>query len=866
MNSVAPAFGDTSVSLPIDAVLPEVVGQLAARSSLVVQAATGAGKTTRIPVALLRAQQSPSDRPNPGQIIVVQPRRLAARVTAEFMARQLGVRLGTEVGYHVRFDRQAGPQTRLLVVTGGLLLRQLQTDPFLESVGTVILDEFHERSLDLDLLLGCLKRLQETVRPDLKLVVMSATLDAAPIARFLADCPAIRCPGRQFEVQLRYQPQLDALDAIERVDAAIAAALPQSTGHALVFLPGVGEIRRVADRLREHPCCADRLILPLYSDLPPAEQNRVFAASPQRKLILATNVAETSITVDGIDLVIDTGLSRQLKLDPATGLNRLELGPISKASADQRAGRAGRTGPGQCWRLWSEASQRIRPQFDEPEVRRVDLCEAVLQLGAWGETDLLAFPWFEPPRPDALTSACETLRWLGAWNDHGITSLGRQLLALPAHPRLAKLVLAAAERGVADHGALAAALLSERSPFRDSTSQRPARHRSLSDLIDRVEAIEPSRRGRAQSPWGELIPSVVDTIERTAHQLAQAARETMPAHNTSAQHAATPPATRLLQAIASGFPDRVARRRTPGDARGVMVGGVGVKLSPSSAVQEPELFVCLDLQSPTQGGDAIVRLASVMERDWLPADRLETSDHAEFDERSEKVIARRRLRYGDLVLEESPLPAPSAEQSAEILAAAALRYWPRVDPRGEQADPRIQQTLARWTCLREWLPDAGLPACDEAQLRDVLPIVCWGCRTLADVRNADWSAAILQSWSAEQRQLMEREAPEKLAVPSGSKRPVLYTPGQPPILAVRIQEIFGMKQTPRIARGRVPVLLHLLAPNHRVEQITHDLASFWANAYPKIRGELSRRYPRHAWPVDPLTAIPESRPQRKKPG
>jgi ATP-dependent helicase HrpB len=848
----------TRAPLPIDAVLPEVLAALGRHGAVVLRAPTGAGKTTRVPPAVLDAGLAGAKR-----IILLEPRRLAARAAARRMAAERGGRLGDEIGYHVRFDRCAGPATRVLAVTPGILLRLLQDDPYLEHAGVVIFDEFHERGLESDLALGMVRLVQQTVRPELRVVVMSATLEVEAVSAYLGGCPVVASEGRLHPVEVAYEPRVEHAPLAPAVAAAAERLLDRTPGDLLVFLPGLYEIRQTARHLDAAARQRDLAVVPLYGDLPPEQQDAALLRGERRKVVLATNVAETSVTVEGVTGVVDSGLARVLTYDPGVGLDRLRLTPVSRASADQRAGRAGRTQPGVCVRLWGASAQRGRPEQTEPEVRRVDLAGAVLQLLALGESDVRKFPWLEPPREATVTQALALLRRLGATDERGLTDLGRALARLPVHPRLGRLLLEGERLGVAGRAALAAALLSERDPFTRAPAEAIGRPATRSDVLDRVEALEELERdGRTAAPLGALNRGaarfVLHARDQLARLLRQEARRGAASLSRKRPAGAAPPEEGLLRALLAAFPDRVARRREAGGLRGVMVGGRGVRLAPSSAVREPELFLCIDVDAGQ--GEALVRQASAIQRDWLPAERITSSTEVAFDPQAERVTARRRVRYEDLVLEEAQAPLPEGEEVARVLAAAAGERLDRVLP--PEGSPAALY-LTRLRCLREWLPELGLPPCDAADLRGLLTWLCHGRRSFAELREGPWPEALQGRLSHAQRQAVEREAPERLTVPSGSRLALRYEVGRPPVLAVRIQEVFGLADTPRVAAGRVRVLLHLLAPNYRPQQVTDDLASFWANTYPQVRKELRARYPKHAWPEDPWSATPERRPRRR---
>jgi ATP-dependent helicase HrpB len=842
--------------LPIDEVLPELIAALRAGAAAVLIAPTGAGKTTRVPPALLAAGIGGG-----GQIVMLEPRRIAARAAARRMAAEGGWTVGREVGYQIRFERLAGPETKILVVTEGILVQRLQADPFLDGIGMVIFDELHERNLATDLSLAMARRVQREVRPDLRLLAMSATLDPGPVAAFLGGCPTIESRGRLHPVEILHADRPDDRSLPGQIAAGVRRLLAATPGDLLAFLPGVGEIQRSAEALAPLAAAQGLAVLPLYGDLPAERQDEVLRPLDRRKVVLATNVAESSITVDGVTAVIDSGLVRRLRFDPASGLDRLELGRVSRASADQRAGRAGRQAPGICLRLWPAFEHAALPERETPEIARVDLAGPALQLASWGESDLAAFDWFEAPPAAALESALALLRQLGALGDTGVSAIGRLLARLPVHPRLGRLLVEGHRLGHPREAALLAALLSERDPFPRGVRGAGPRRASRSDLLDRLDALEGFERRRA--PAEDLNAGTVRFVLKARDQLAEVARRDLRDVSPLAE---TPPLDdALLRALLAAYPDRVARRREPRSPRGLMVGGRGVRLAEESAVLAAELFLCVDCVG-VEGGragalsEALVRKASEILPEWLPADRLRTAVELEFDAGRERVAAWKRTRYEDLVIAEAEVPPPDAAETERVLAEAAAE---RLDRALALDDPAVAAFLARVRSLAEWCPELALPRFTDAELREVLPALAAGRKSFAELRRAPLLDVLSGSLSHEQREALRRQAPERLAVPSGSQIAIAYAPGGPPVLAARIQEMFGLAETPRIALGRIPVLLHLLAPNGRPQQVTHDLRSFWENTYPQVRKELAGRYPRHAWPQDPWNARPERRPQRR---
>lgn len=825
--------------LPVASVLSSVVA--ASRGgAVVVTAPPGSGKTMLVPAAVL------DDLPNSQKVILIQPRRLAARAVARRIALLRGCQVGDEVGYQVRFDRQAGRDTRLLVVTTGILLKRLLDDVALEDISAVVIDEFHERTVEMDLVLGMLVRIRQTVRPDLRIVVMSATLAAEPVARLLGGCPIIHAEGRPFPVQIKYERRGQQGELEERVAKSVVEALRATPGHALVFLPGVGEIMRCERALRSLADRDGHALLLLFGDLPAEQQDRVLDELGQRKIILATNVAETSLTIDGVTAVVDSGQARQMRVSPATGLPRLELVPISRASADQRAGRAGRTAPGICWRLWDEGSHRGRPAAETPEVLRGDFAEPLLQLLAMGESD--EFAWLDAPPPGAFASAHQLLTMIGATNEQGqITSLGRKLARLPAHPRLGRLLLAGAEHGVLRETSLAAALLSERDPFRAAAhaNRGPREYgtmRSRSDVVDRVLALESFYAGGAShDPTLELHPGGARNVLRSAEQLFRVADFTRAAR-------ADRPEEALMQALLEAFPDRLAKLRTGTQDRALMVGGRGVRIDGGSRVRGEPLFLAIDINDA--GGEARARMVSAVEREWLSVDVLRTREELFFNPSKGQVEARQRIYWIDLMLEETPVSITDWPAAAELLAREARHQLDRVLP---PADSAAGSFLARVRWLDNISPDLQLPGFTNAELEQMLPEICYGLRSLDELRSADWLAFLQNKLGYERISEIERLAPTQLELPNGNRHSITYEIGKSPVLAVRIQEMFGVNETPSVGGGRVPVLLHLLGPNHRPQQITSDLASFWQNGYPEVKKELRRRYPKHSWPDDPLT-------------
>jgi len=840
--------------LPIDEVLPEIVAAVRREGAAVVVAPPGAGKTTRVPPALLDVVE--------GRIVVLEPRRVAARAAARRMAEEAGGRLGDLVGYRIRLDRAESARTRVLVVTEGVLVRMLHDDPLADGIGAVVIDEFHERSIHADLALAMARHVKREVRPDLTIVVMSATIRPEPVARFLGDAPVVSSAGRHHPVDLQYLPTTDSRPVPERVAAGVRRALDGGDGDVLAFLPGVGEIRRTADALAPDAARRDLAVLPLYGDLPGDQQDAVLRPGPRRKVVLATNVAETSITIDGIAAVVDSGLARVPGHDPAVGLDRLELRRICAASAAQRAGRAGRTGPGCALRLWTADEQAHLPEVDPPDVARLDLAGPALTLLAWGEHPQ-SFDWYEAPPADALLRALELLRTLGAvdGNDH-LTSRGRAMAALPLHPRLARLALEGDAGGAGDAACLLAAMLADRPPVRRGDPRDAApRLLSRSDVLDLLSAVEHVGDPAIQTPYrgDEILRGAARRILASGRQIARRARVDRRAQlppGEDRDHA-------LMRALLTAYPDRLVRRRAAGSDRARMVGGRGVRLAPSSGVVDDELLVCVELVAGRRGArsESQVRLASAVERDWLPGYLLRREIALAFDTSAHKVVARERIAVADLVLDERPTAAPDPDAVARTLAAAAAADLCRAL---SLDDPPLSGLLARWQFLRRAMPDLELPEPVEVLRDDVLPLLCAGRASFAELRAAPVADSLLGLLSPPQRRALEAEAPERLVVPGGRAVRLQYPEEGPPVLAARIQELFGLAETPRVAGGRVPLMVHLLAPSGRPQQVTADLRSFWDNTYAEVRKELRARYPKHDWPEDPWTARASSRPGRRR--
>jgi len=818
------------MTLPIDAVLPEIAAALSRAPNLVLQAEPGAGKTTRVPLALLDAPWLEGRK-----IVVLEPRRLAARAAARFMAESRGEAMGETVGYRVRLDSKVGPKTRVELVTDGLFLRRLQADPSLDGVGAVIFDEIHERSLDVDLALALCLEAQAALRPDLRLVAMSATLEGAALAK-LMGAETVTSKGRAYPVETRWlgrpEPRVFIDDAAA---AAIRRAHGETEGDMLVFLPGAGEIRRTADRLAERPLSAATRVAALYGDLDLAAQEAAIRPSPpgERKIVLATSIAETSLTIEGVRVVIDCGLARVPRFEPASGMTRLETVRVSQAAAEQRKGRAGRVAPGLCYRLWTEAEHRTLPPFPAPEIAEADLASLALELSLWGTRDPGKLAWLDPPPAQALAQARALLERLGALDAEGaITPHGRAMAGFGALSRHWHGVIGGKESGAGARAADLAALIEERDAGRDL--------RAI-DMRLRLGLLR-ERRG------------ATDRIRRVADMW----RRQLKPGDEAAEGCGGNAVGRLL---ALAYPDRVAQRR--GEALGSfrLANGRGAWCDEKDSLAAAPFLAIADLDGDKQDA-RIFRAAPLARADLeaLFADRITTEQLVEWDAREQAAKARRRVTLDALVLSEAPLASPDPEAVRAAVIEGIRQLGLAVLPWAGEADTlRARIALMR----RIEGADAGWPDMSDAALSASLGE--WLTPFLGGIsRRADFGRIPLiralearLDWKLKQR--LDREAPADIPVPSGRRARIDYASGDEPVLAIRIQEMFGATETPAIANGRVPLLLHLLSPAQRPIQVTRDLVSFWKRGYPEARGDLRGRYPRHYWPDDPFTAEPTSR-------
>jgi len=840
-------------TLPIDPFLPEIAATLRRRRTLVLLAPPGAGKTTRVPRALLDAGLLDA-----GALWVLQPRRIAARAAARRLAAELGEEVGGTVGYQVRDEGAHSERTRILVVTEGILARRLLDDPALPGIAGVMIDEFHERSRHADLALAMLREVREALREDLALLVASATLDPEPVARFLADgrgpAPVLSVPGRPFPVEVRHAAGPDPRPLEVRVASAVATALAEGPpGDVLVFLPGAAEIRRARETIASLDARLDLRIL--HGDLPSAAQDAALAppvAGP-RRVVLATNVAETSLTIEGVRAVVDSGLARTLRFDPRSGLDRLLLGRIPRASADQRAGRAGRLGPGLAIRLFTEHEERGLRPFEEPELLRTDLSAPLLDILLWSPRDPSRFGWFEAPPASSVERALRLLRRLGAVEERSFqpSPLGRRMARLPLHPRLGALVLAGHAAGLAREAATLAALVEERDVLAGSRAFGRAAEAPEhdSDLLLRLELLEEAERAGLSRPRLEsfgLDPGAAHAVLRL--------RDTLLRRLPSAPR---PPRAReedLLRLVLHGWPDRVARRRRGRPSEAVLAGGTPLAFDPGCAVRKADLVAVVETVAGTNGPDRI-RLASAVERSWLdalPGAGVLSETVRSWDAAAGRVVATQRVVFDGLVLEEDEVPAPADEETARLLLEAASADLSAA----LSLDGPVERLRARASFLRRAMPEVDLPPLDDEVLRSLLAELVVGRRRLSELRAVPLEPLLRARLGSRALRLLDLHAPAALPVPTGRDVPLEYGADGPPVLAVKLQELFGLSESPRVADGRVPVLLHLLSPAGRPVQVTSDLASFWSRTYPEVRKELRGRYPKHPWPEDPRGAPP----------
>ncbi len=841
--------------LPIHAIRDQLAAALRRSRRIILTAPTGSGKSTQVPQMLLDLGALGT-----GKAVVLQPRRLATRLLAKRVAEERGVKLGGEVGYQIRFESVCGPDTRIHFETEGILLRQMLSQPDLPGVSAILFDEFHERHVYGDVTLAQALQLQKTTRPDLLLIAMSATLDARLLQPYLEPCVQIHSEGRAFPVEIEHLAKPLHPDHDTPWDAA-AEAYERATreghnpGDALIFMPGAYEIQRTLEALRHVPAAKGALLLPLHGELPPQEQDAAVARYDQKKIVVATNVAETSLTIDGIRLVIDAGLARVARFDPWRGINTLLIENVSRASADQRAGRAGRTAPGHAIRLWTEHEHAGRAGHDLPEIKRVDPSEIILTLKALGVRDVAAYPWLEPPEPKALERALLLLRDLGALDAAGApTPLGRRMLSFPVHPRYARMLLAAGERGAVRPIALIAAIAQGRPLLvRNAGKDAAERRRDLlgdgggSDLLVLMRAWNYARQNGFDLNRCRRLGIHAGAARQVGplwdHFLRIAKAQKLPVESSP------PEDEEIAKCVLAGFSDQVARRLDRGTLRCELVHKRRGELARESVADEAPLLVANEIHEIGRGdGEVNVLLtqATAIREEWLretfPEDFSERVAVA-WDAAAKRAVARREIVFRDLALDSRPCEPPPAEEAARLLAAAVLsgecvlKEWDRA----------VDQWIARVNLLAKACPDWELPTYGETERELLVQQLCHGAISYKEIKDRPVLHAVKALLAPAQIALVEKHAPERVALANGRSVKVQYDGAAEPFVAARIQELFGVETLPTLAAGRVPLVLHVLAPSQRPVQITKDLPGFWRDHYPRIKQELRRKYPKHEW-------------------
>ncbi len=839
--------------LPIYEIERDLIARLQSDRRLILSAPTGSGKSTQVPQMLLKHGLL-----GDSQVVVLQPRRLAARLLAARVAQELGVKLGEEVGYQIRFENVTSAKTKIRFVTEGVLLRQMIDDPQLRGVSAILFDEFHERHLYGDITLAQTLDQQEKYRPDIMLAVMSATLNAGELGKYLSPCAVLASEGRMFPVEHEYA-ELPAYADKRPVWEQAADAFSRyvhggGEGDVLVFMPGGFEIAQTIETLRHTSEAKGFILLPLHGELPPRDQDAAVARYDRRKVVVATNVAETSLTIDGVRLVIDSGLARVARYDANRGINTLLIDKISQSSADQRAGRAGRTAPGVCMRLWSREEHSHRAVQELPEIKRLDLSEVVLTLKASGVEDLRKFRWLEKPDEISLTHAEELLADLGAIHDHKITAIGRKMLAFPLHPRYARMLLAAQAYGCVYQACLVAALTQGRDLLLrncgkevDTAREDLLGEKASSDFWILMRAwsfafnnqfrLDACRKLGIHAVTAKQVGPLFDQFLRIAKD---EGLDTKP-HEVKDEN--------LQKCILIGFSDRVARRLDQGTLRCELVHGRRGVLARESSVQSSPLFVAAEIRE-IEGRDrevnTILSLGTAIEVEWLRElfpDDLKSEVHVQFDAQQKRVLAAELLRFRDLALAAKRIDPPPADAAARLLADEILAgrlllpNW----------DHHVEQWLARLNLLCKECADLQLPAITEDDKKAIIEQLCHGAVSYKDIKEREVKPIVTSWLSHAQRELLDKHAPERLTLANGRTPKVNYEPGRAPFISLRIQELYDVNQTPRIALNRVPVTVHILTPGMKPIQVTQDLANFWREHYPKIKSELARKYPKHFW-------------------
>ena len=844
--------GTAYLQLPVDDFLPDIERKMSEGTNLVITAAPGAGKTTRLPPALLNVVSK--------KIIVLEPRRMAAIAAAHRIAEECGWTVGEEVGYQVRFANKTSAKTRLIFMTEALLARQMLDDPELADVDLVILDEFHERSMHVDLALGLLRELQELGR-DIKLLVMSATLEAEKISAYLGNCPIINVPGKLFELEVVYQKNSQHLQTFPQFYDNLFQTIKEAQAKAhnkdiLVFLPGVGEIDRTRETISAWADSKNIDLVVLHGSLGLDDQRKALQKGSRQRIILSTNIAESSVTLDGVNTVIDSGLAKNMKQDYRTGFSRLELTRISLSSAIQRAGRAARQFPGVAYRLWNKMDELSFTKSEIAEIQRVDLTESLLFLAAQGVSDFQNFSWFEKPNPIAINKALQYLQLAGALEKNNkITEDGKRILHFPLPVRLAKLMLVSLERGSAELGSDLTAILQERDFLRRDSISSFLGDKTECDVTVRLDILHQYRRS-AKAPR-EASFYGLQTTEQAAKQILSLARKMKAVSNNKAEEEKSELRTLLLKA----FPDRLCRRRGSSE-RALMVGGRGVKLQPESLVKSSEFFVALNGVEGNSDAETLVSLACGFSKEFILShfkeDIKRIRDVTFLEEKGQFFIREYKSLFG-LPLEEPSLLPASQQDVAEKLPQVLVEKWDLVLKNNEN--------LAHWwTRVEFYRRHEGLDF--EAQVEqlklEAFNQACMGENKMQSVFEKDLVFFFENVFPQNFVQTLRKELPDRIEVPSGSRIKIFYPEDKPPYLEVRIQEVFGLQETPKVLFGKIPVTFHLLGPNFRPVQVTSNLESFWKNGYPEVRKELRIKYPKHQWPENPEDGVPEAKGRRRQ--
>ena len=847
--------------LPIFEIKQAFLDALAVKGQVVISAPTGSGKSTQIPKFLLEA--IPQDQ----RILVLQPRRLATRMLAERIAAEMNTKIGDVVGYQTRYERVASQETRILFITEGILTRMLISNRGLPGVGAIVFDEFHERSINTDLGLAMAAYVRKNNRPDLKLVIMSATLDAEPICDYLGDCPHLHAEGRLFPIETAYLKPPFPTSVYAGVTNAIRLLLRlKKDGDILVFMPGAYEIRKTIEECQKLSWSEPLIFLPLYGDLPPDAQHAVMEPAPKRKVIVATNIAETSLTIPGVRHVIDSGLVRTARYEPARGIDLLETKAIARDAADQRAGRAGREAAGTCQRLWSELEQNAKPSKSIPEIQRLDLAETVLAVASLGFNNPFEFPWFDTPPEKMLREAVALLEKLALLKPDfgGVTELGRQLQAIPAHPRLALLLKLGADSGCLRLAAMAAAIVAERPLVTNSSTdneirkqhrqdaKQKKRHEDLpqSDFLHLTELLDIARNAHFAPDVCQSLgihPAAARDVSRATDDLIRNAQRLHWGENAVANGN---PELAFLRCLLRTFPDRLAKRRDNGSLLCDIPNDRRAELDKNSVARDEPLFIAAEIReanaSGVQASKLVLSLASGIREEWLWEDfpdGWKDVNEVLWDERQQRVVNRSAITCLGLVMEESVRNDPNPEQAADILAKRIAE--------GKLQLPNWDENVEKWIARVRWtaqtFPEHPLPQYDDNDFLKILRILCYGETTYRAVKAKDCLDAARHLLPPNDIQFVESMAPAQITLPKGRRMKIDYVPGQPPKGRARIQDIYDMTSTIRVAGGRIPILMDILAPNNRTVQITQDMESFWAVQYPKIKPALSRRYPKHEW-------------------